>query len=389
MFPAFAHWKIDSSFIIRISSLKLPSPSDDHQMPLIIGPTPSPFPSLHPNVAAAFASASTAPIHLFPVGLDVKQTECLRCLLADDIRARIVADWSPSAIPVFLSTDPGLESYFQSANPRLSVILDPHDKGRKLDFVGLPDSLWQLASRENLQIIYFKLQVHDPANYARLNLAPKNVHILSWPLLLGGSRFHITVQPDFQGDSLFSRTLAPNPHPDYQYDFSSIGAITSPDRQAAFDLLQKSPRKNAYVKISTPGHTDAAAATVPLQDYLQIARSTRINISLNGRGPWCLKDGELFANQCFILRQWHPAIDLNPLTPKDGIHWRIFRTENLLKTIEECLANPQGCQKIAAAGHANFREATCNALWSKCYAAALEEFQRTGQKSAWGNLAFA
>jgi hypothetical protein len=206
---------------------------------------------------------------------------------------------------------------------------------------------------------------------------------------LGGSRFHITVQQDFEGDSLFSRTLRANPHPNYLYDFSCIGAITSPDRQAAFDLLEKSGRKNGFVKVSTPGHADAAAATVPIQEYLRISRASRICISLNGRGPWCLKDGELFANECFILRQWHPSIDLNPLTPQDGVHWRIFRTENLLETIEECLADAKGCESIAAAGHAMFRQAMQKSLWSGRYAAALAEFQRTGAKGAWGALAVA
>ncbi len=269
------------------------------------------------------------------------------------------------------------------------MILDPHDRGRKLDFLSLTDPIWQLAARENLQIIYLKLQVHDPAQYANLNLAPKQVHILSWPLLLGGSRFHISAQQEFQGDALFSRTLAPNPHPEFKYDFSCIGSITSPDREAAFATLEQSPRKNRYIKISTPGHQDAASATVPLLEYLLISRQSRINISLNGRGPWCLKDGELLANQCFILRQWHPSIVLNPLTPRDGQHWRIFRTETLLDTIEACLADAEECKKIATAGHRLLRTVTHDCLWSHQYATALTNFRCTGQKSAFGELAFA
>jgi hypothetical protein len=356
-------------------------------MPPIIGPAPSPFPALHPSVAA-FATISLAPIHLFPVALDVKQTECLRCLLVDNIHTRILPDWNPNAIPVFLATDPNVETYFQSTKPQLSIFLDPHDKGRNLDFLLLPDSIIQTAARENLQILYFKLQIHDPAAYPNLNPLPKNIHVLSWPLLLGGSRFHITVQQDFRGDSLFSRTLHPNPSTTYEYDFSCIGAITSPDRQAAFDSLEKSPR-NKFLKISTPGHADAAAATVPIHQYLQISRASRIAISLNGRGPWCLKDGELFASHCFILRQWHPGINTNPLTPRDRIHWRIFKTENLLETIDDCLADPNSSQKIAAAGHAYFQEAMQNALWAKQYAHCLSQFQKTKAKSAWKNLAIA
>ncbi|MGA3066919.1 MAG: glycosyltransferase [Tepidisphaeraceae bacterium] len=347
-----------------------------------------PFPPVHPAVANHFAANSAAPIQLYPVNLDMKQAECVRCLLCDQRRTCITADWNSDAIAVFLATDANVEDYFLAARPRVSIFLDPHDKGRKLDFLLLSDAMWETAARENLQIIYLKLQVHDASKYAELNRARENVHVLSWPLLLGGSRFHITVQEDFAGENLFSRTLLPNVPANYEFDFSCIGAITSPDRQAAFDLLAASSRENKFLTISKPGHADAAGATVPLEEYLRISRASRICVSLNGRGPWCLKDGELLANGCFILRQWHPSIDLNPLTPRDGVHWRIFRTENLLQTIEQCLAEPRECERIAAAGHAMFREAVRHSLWSKRYAEGLGEFLQSGKKSAWGELAF-
>ena len=344
------------------------------------------MPGVHPAVVEQFAVDSPAPIRLYPVNLDVKQAECVRCLLVDEKRSRITDQWGPGAIPVFLATDPQAENHFLAARPKVSIFLDPHDKGKKLDFLLLSDAVWHAAAAHNLKIIYLKLQVHEASRYAGLNRFPQNVHVLSWPLLLGGSRFHITVQEDFGGENLFSRTLNPNHSPAFEYDFSCIGAITSPDRGVAFDLLEKSPREKKFLTVSKPGHADAAAATVPLGEYLRISRASRICLSLNGRGPWCLKDGELLANECFILRQWHPSIGLNPLTPRDGVHWRIFRTENPLETIEQCLREPEECRKIAAAGHAMFREAMVKSLWAKEYAGRLAEFLRSGKKSAWGGL---
>jgi len=357
-------------------------------MSTIMGPASGAIPKVHPAVAKFFAERRKTDIQLFPVGLDVKQTECVRCLFADGNRASIIADWHPSAIPVFFSTDAQFESRFRQICPKVSIVFDGHDKGRKFDFLGISDELWQFISQNQLQVIYLKLQVHNAVNYSQLNRLPEQVHVLSWPLLLGGSRFHLTVQEDFEGDCLFSKTLNPNPSSVYEYDWSCVGSPTSDDRKAAFDLLEKNPA-GGFLTVSKPGHADANAATVPMEKYLQISRASRICISLNGRGPWCLKDGELFANDCFILRQWHPTIDLNPLTPKDGVHWRIFKTENLTETIKECLADPAGCNRIRRSGFDNFRQAMRENLWSSRYAGCLESFLKSAQKSAWGELAFA
>jgi len=363
-------------------------------MSTIIGPSPGlhsfEMPAPHPAVSRAFVQpdSSAAPIRLFPVNLDVKQAEVARCLLVDRKRSCFVDQWQSSAIPVFISTDPKAEELFCRVRPACSIFLDLHDKGRKFDFLSLTDSMWQTIATDQLQLIYLKLQVHQPANYVQLNRLPSQVHVLSMPLLLGGSRFHITVTEDFAGDCLFSRNLRPNPSPAYEYDWSCIGSPTSDDRKAAFDLLQQQPAKG-FLTVSIPGHSDARVATVPMEKYLQISRDSRLCISLNGRGPWCLKDGELFANECFILRQWHPTIDLNPLTPRDGIHWRIFRTENLLQTIAECLANPTDCERIRREGFANFRQAMSNQLWSNCYVECLADFLENPTKAAWNYLSFA
>src|SRR4051812_20541530 len=95
------------------------------------------FPSLHPNVRREFMTGD-APIQFLPVGLDVKQTEFVRCLLVDGRRS----GFADSGMPVFVSTDPNLEAMFVAARPAVSVIVDFHDKGRRFDFIGITDPMW-------------------------------------------------------------------------------------------------------------------------------------------------------------------------------------------------------------------------------------------------------
>ncbi len=334
------------------------------------------------------SSTAEGSIRFYPVNLDVKQAEFARCLLVNGERSCFTDD-SSAAIPIFVSTDPKFESLFCSSKPAVSVVLDFHDKGRRLDFLGITDPMWAAISAGDLQVIYLKLQIHEPANYAKLNRLPANVHVLSCPLLLGGSRFHITVQEDFSGDALFSRVLKENRSPAYEYDWSFVGAPTSDDRAAAFEVLRPFESRRRFFTVSQPGHVDASVATVPQAEYLRISRSSKICLSLNGRGPWCLKDGELFAADCLVLRQWHPVLRLNPLTPWDGDHWVVSKTEDLVGTIESLLADDERRERIRRAGHQMFKEVLTGNRWSDFYVEWLWQFLKGFGKPAWGPLAIA
>lgn len=347
------------------------------------------LPAVHPAVVAQFIKLPPAEaLQLYPVNLDVKQAEFARCLLVNQ-RQSAFSDSAGGAIPVFVSTDPKFEAIFCSTKPPVSIVLDFHDKGRKFDFLGLTDAMWSAIAADQLQVIYLKLQIHDPANYRTINKLPSNVHVLSCPLLLGGSRFHITVQDDFAGDALFSRLLQTNPSPAYEYDWSFVGAPTSDDRAAAFQVLTPFDARKRFFTVSQPGHADASAATVPHGEYLRISRASKVCLSLNGRGPWCLKDGELFAADCLVLRQWHPVLTLNPLTPRDGEHWVVSKTEDLVGTIESLIADDLRREKIRSAGHQLFADVLLRNKWADVYVASLLSFLKTRNKQSWGELAIA
>jgi len=345
------------------------------------------YPAIHPAVAEQIIGPQR-PLGLFPVGLDVKQAEFVRCLLVNGHQCCFTSN-PLAAIPVFVSTHPNFEAMFLAQRPAVSVVVDFHDKGRRFDFVGLTDAMWAAIEKHALQVIYLKLQIHEPAKYRELNRLPSNVHILSCPLLLGGSRFHITVQDDFDGDALFRRQLNSNESPAYEYDWSFVGAPTSDDRAAAFEVLRPYESRRRFFTVSQPGHADASVATVPQAEYLRVSRASKVCLSLNGRGPWCLKDGELLAAGCCVLRQWHPVLTLNPLTPRDGENWVVSKTEDLIDTIESLLADDSRRERIRKAGHEMFADVLLRNRWSNVYVAALTTFLESKSKSAWGELAVA
>ena len=345
------------------------------------------YPAVHPAVVEQFVDRDLlGTARLIPVTLDVKQAEFVRCLLVNQTQCRFTAD-AVNAIPVFVSTHPQFEKLFCENKPPMSVVVDFHDKGRRFDFLGLTDPIWATIREHDLQVIYLKLQIHEPAKYRELNQLPNNVHVLSCPLLLGGSRFHITIQDDYDGDALFSRVLSSNPSPAYQYDWSFVGSPTSDDRAAAFEVLTPFESRKRFFTISQPGHASASVATVPMEEMLRISRASKVCLSLNGRGPWCLKDGELLAADCMVLRQYHPVLTLNPLTPRDGQHWVVAKTEDLIGTIESLLADDLRRERIRRAGFEMFSDVLLRNRWSNVYAARLTEFIKTKQKQAWGDLA--
>jgi hypothetical protein len=344
---------------------------------------------VHESVQRIFVSSRCrhAEFAFYPVHLDVKQTEVLRTLFVDEDRSRIVAACFDGTIPVFLAGGPATQELFCINRPPVSIFLDLHDTG--YDFMGLTRHMWETVVRYKLHIIYLKLQIHDRFQYQALNLLPKQVHVISCPLLLGGSRYHITTQVDFEGESLFRRTMRPNPYPVYEYDWSWVGSLTGQDRQPVFERLKNYTSRKRFFVVSKPGHPNANAASVPYPTYIQICRSSKICLSLNGNGPWCLKDGELFTNHCFNLRQWHPTLTVNPLSPKDGVHWAVFRNDEVIKMIEYYLHHEGEREQIRNKGYELFRDVLFNGLWARYYIEKLSTFLRCYNKDAWGELAIA
>jgi hypothetical protein len=346
------------------------------------------YPQPHVAVTTTYLQdPALSSLRLFPVGLDIKQTEVASNLWIAPGKSCFVETPDADTIPVFLANADTSEWYCRN-RPPLAIFFDLHDiKGR--DHLAISPMIWRAAAAFRLQIIYVKLQVFSARRYAALNWRPDLVHVLSMPLLPGGSRFHITAQTDYEGDSLFRRNLTFDSSPIYSYDWSWVGAPTSEDRKAAFAILDALADHRAFYRVSIPNHQDAARASVPADEYIKVSRASKICVSLNGNGPWCLKDGELLSRHCFVLRQEHPVLHLCPLAPQAGVHWALTPTHDLPKAIDYYLRNDAERERIRNAGFQYMKQALLDAAWAQEYVRALQMFRRTKQKASWGALAFA
>lgn len=322
-----------------------------------------------------------------PIRLDTKQTEVLRTLLVHPPVSVLDFDGNQSSIPVFLAGKKETEADFCSSLPPFSIFLDLHDNGS--DFLSLSREMLCAIDRFRLDLIYFKLQIHDPRQYRTLNLLPRNVHVISCPMLARGSRFHITTQEDFRGDALFRFRFNSNLTPEYSRNWSWVGAPTSEDRVRVLRRLEDYASEDAFSVTTRPGHSDAALATIPFDEYIRLSRASKICLSMNGNGPWCLKDGELLSNHCFVLRQWHPAVALNPLSPKEGVHWSVFHEDEVIDRLEHYLTHSDEREDIRNRGHAYFRLVLFHGLWADSYLSSLRRFLETREKGTWGDFAIA
>lgn len=234
------------------------------------------------------------------------------------------------------------------------------------------------------KIVYLKLQINDPGFYEAYQ-SPSMV-VLSCPLLLGGGRRWIGC-PDGNTEYLFENQITPpDPSQAFEYDVSFINSVDSmPWRAAICDVLEK--MRPRYATFFTRGtrHELAEKATVPLRQSLAIHRRSRINISSNGAGMWCLKDGELFNNGCFILREHHANISLNPLTPKFGVHWDSFRLETLPDKVDYWLSRESEMNDIRAAGYDYFRQGIYGG-WAKIYTDRMVDFLGSHDPTCFGDL---
>jgi len=327
-------------------------------------------------------------LYLRPFDLDIKQLEFVRTLLVNNTHIKItdvdLSEDQYNVIPVFaITSNKNIEEFYGKIKPRLSIFVDFHDTG--YDFIGLSISLCQIIYTNNLNVIYIKLQIHDVANYYALNILPNHIHILSCPMLLGGSRYHITSQIDNEGDSLFRKKIQINDNPRYLHSWSWIGACTSKNREELFVILEKMADNTQllrpFFKITQPNHSDAQLATIPHPQYLEICRSSYLCISLNGNGPWCLKDGELFSNHCCVLRQQHQSLDINPLSPRHAVDWIIFTIDNVEEIINYYINNSYEREMIRNTGFEYFKRILFNNYYSNEYAPRILRFSQSLVKS--------
>lgn len=348
----------------------------------------SQLPPLDDRLRPHFQFDGQAPIHLHPVSLDVKMTENVRCLFVDGKQVAF-GNGSQNSIPVFNAFDPNYRTPFCQALPPVSIVLDLHDYGHASDSLMLPASVLHAIRRLKLQVIYLKLQINNPSAYANLNPLPEHIHVLTVPMWLGGSQLHVTGRMDFEGADLFRYRLASNPNPEYKYNWMWVGTDNSPDRIAAAKIIQSLDQTNAFVVWTRFCYDEVHLAAVPRDQYLKTMRLSRICLSLNGHGPWCLRDGELFSSHAFCLRQAHPVLTINPLSPRHGKHWFIFNTSDLGNAIEYFLANPREREQIRDHGFEYFRSVLEGNFYSRDYGSRLVTFVQHPTKQVWGPLAIA
>ena len=344
------------------------------------------FEFAHAESAHAEFYRDEGAVYCYPVGMDTKQLENARNFLIDRKWVGLTDDRT-RGIPILASRHPNLTQWFCTIRPPISIVLDLHDSGD--DSLLLSPIAWRAIREYNLQVIYLKLQVTDAAAYPRLNLLPNQVHVVSLPMLLGGSRFHITNQQDYAGENLYRRIMRTNENPTYEFDWSWIGSVTSQDRRAAQPYLEKMDQRNARLVWTQAGQVDTKYATVPYDEYMEINRRSRMIISLNGYGPWCLKDGEIFANHGFCLRQHHPTLLLNPLSPKDGIHWAIFETERIAEAVDYYLHHDAEREQIRDHGFAYLQSVLFDSYYADYYAPRLAAFIQEPRKEHWDSLTLA
>jgi hypothetical protein len=244
--------------------------------------------------------------------------------------------------------------------------------------------LSQNKFRNDVKYIIIKLQMHS---YQLYQNTPDNIIILSMPLLLGYG--YKQQQPPFQNgildfensvearrNTFFDHIYSTNAS--YEYDCSIVNG-SNPHRNWIFPIVNQFKH---YSKQSD------ARSRLSIAETMDIHQKSKINISMNGQGWWCLKDCELLTHNCFDLRQKHPIIDINPLSPKNEKHWVIFENtpEDLKNKIEYYLQNDDERERIRHDGHQFIKECI-HTLYSQMYGNAILDFVKTGSINAFGKLA--
>lgn len=352
-------------------------------------------------------------VYLDPKYLDTKQREILDSLILRDIRVDVIDDRKSADYVIIDSRQINNETRLREKKhivcdfgdvPGFMGGLHTHPKKNENEFRGR-------IKKNGQKLIYLKVEWDMPYT-SSLYKPDEDIFYLSCPILLGGSSKNIYIK-DGDGDLLFSKSVSKNPK-EYKFLFGHIGHRSSYDRKwAEFKLwehgekfynlntnlkrgnLKPAPNikplkgQDCYV-ISTrhirPRHQDSRAnLDFKHSELMEIFRQTKINISCNGHGVWCLKDGELFSRNCFVMRQNHPHLTRNPLTPKDGKHWVVFKKGSLIRQLEYYLKNEDERERINDAGFRYFKDGIMG-KWASYYADRFIGYLANNNRGVFGDL---
>ena len=290
---------------------------------------------------------------LFFFNMDFKQLSIAKALLLDSEISQQVYNINKDTYIVLKETDTNtITDYYLNFQCKYFIIIDNHDES--YDQVFLSEKTLKTVKKHNLEIVYIRLQPYNRYFYRNFLKKNKleNVIFLSAPLLLGGSDKHVTLGKDYKGDYLFEKNLSFETNPEYVRDWMFIGSMTSEDRREAVNILKNfNKRYKGFLTVSDPDFPSAKVATVPIDEYLNMIKRTKVNISLNGNGIWTLKDGECFCRGCFVLRQYHKFIDINRLSPVDGKHWIVFKNNELTEKLIYYIENDKERETIRENGY--------------------------------------
>jgi len=202
-----------------------------------------------------------------------------------------------------------------------------------------------------------------------------HITILTLPLgYCSGSKINLYYPDDDNSAYHISNMLPNDKH--YERDWCWIGAQSSIDRKQMFERLDSANGNHTFIVnpvCTVPkgqGRTRALNADnkpVPYTKYLDTHRKSKVCISANGLGMWNYKDAEFFANNCFVLRQFHKNLELNPFTPRDGKHWAVFQTDDVVDAINYYVSEDDERERINDAGYEYFKWAITGG-WANEYA---------------------
>lgn len=171
------------------------------------------------------------------------------------------------------------------------------------------------------------------------------------------------------------------PGPKLQHE--NILVVSKPTKLLKMEVTQ---RDGKWTKGAWEKQINADNKLVPYDKYLRLSRETKVNISLNGLGMWCYKDAEMFAYNCFCLRESHKNLNINPLSPTDGKHWVVFDGfDDLVAKIKYYTKHNKEREKINDAGHNYFKDGISGG-WAKVYTEKLRDYLKTKKAKVFDDL---
>lgn len=343
----------------------------------------------------------TIDLFLMP-SLDAQRKEHANILLLKD--ARVKRTYNPYRGAILVMDVAMLKKKPEIPPNQMVIILNLGDLYQ--NHIGLreeDEEYRKYLAERNVTFIYLQCEL-EPTDtrterWVKRSIYHGDEHILLLPMPMGyisGSKINLHYK-DMDSSAFHAKNLARRNGNSYLYDWCWIGTPSSVERIEAIDILIermdydsafmaineiaiKNPDVKAYVKTI---HADNKA--IPYDKFMEIHRKSKIAVSCNGLGMWCYKDCEMLARNVFVLRQWHKNLSLNPISPKDGTHWKVFRNNELNELIDYYLTHDKEREEIADEGHDYFRKAI-NGGWAESYVSALLEYRETRNRHAFGDL---